>query len=57
MTKLPYLASGHRCGGGMTTTARKVLSWEPLGPGDYPQQFEGVVSGNGDTPYEVHTST
>ncbi len=54
MTKLPYLASGASLWRGYDYyTAHKVLSWEPAEPGDYPQQFKGVVSGNGDKPYEV----
>ena len=55
MTKLPYLASGASLWRGHDYfVAQKVLSWEPAGPGEYPQQFVGVVSGNGDRPYEVH---
>lgn len=55
MTKLPYLASGASLWRGYDYyVAHKVLSWEPSGPGDYPQQFDGVVSGSGDRPYEVH---
>lgn len=55
MTKLPYLASGASLWRGYDYyTAHKVLSWEPTEPGGYPQQFDGVVSGNGDKPYEVH---
>ena len=54
MTKLPYLASGASLWRGYDYyTAHKVLSWEPAEPGDYPQQFKGVVSGNGDKPCEV----
>lgn len=54
MTKLPYLASGASLWRGYDYyTAHKVLSWEPAEPGAYPQQFDGVVSGNGDKPYEV----
>ena len=54
MTKLPYLASGASLWRGYDYyTAHKVLSCEPAEPGDYPQQFKGVVSGNGDKPYEV----
>ena len=55
MTKLPYLASGASLWRGYDYyTARKVLSWEPAEAGTYPQRFDGVVSGNGDKPYEVH---
>ena len=55
MTKLPYLASGASLWRGYDYyTAHKVLSWEPAEPGAYPQRFDGVVSGNGDKPYEVH---
>ena len=55
MTKLPYLASGALLWRGYDYyTDHKVLSWEPTESGERPQQFDGVVSGNGDKPYEVH---
>ena len=55
MTKLPYLASAASLWRGYDYyTDHKVLSWEPTESGERPQQFDGVVSGNGDKPYEVH---
>ena len=55
MTKLPYLASGASLWRGYDYyTDHKVLSWEPAESGGYPQQFDGLVAGNGDKPYEVH---
>lgn len=48
MTKLPYLASAASLWRGYDYyTDHKVLSWEPTESGERPQQFDGVVSGNG----------
>ena len=55
MTKLPYLASAASLWRGYDYyTDHKVLSWEPAESGERPQQFDGVVLGSGDKPYEVH---